>query len=131
AGYPSVGLHVAIAEALPFEDASFDIVSAIYLFHELPPEVRRTVAAEFSRVLKPGGLLVFMDSLQVGDTEVYDGLLEAFPERFHEPYYAGYLREDLPALFAEAGLEVVEEKPVFLSRLVVAEKPLKGRRRSS
>lgn len=122
AGYVRARLHVANAEALPFEDRSMDVVSAIYLFHELPPEVRRTVAAEFARVLKPGGRLIFMDSLQVGDTEIYDGLLEAFPERFHEPYYAGYLREDLPALFAAAGLRTVEETPVFLSKLVVAEK---------
>ncbi|MGE0212026.1 MAG: methyltransferase domain-containing protein [Parvibaculaceae bacterium] len=120
--HPRARLHVANAEALPFEDASVDIVSAIYLFHELPPEVRRKVTSEFARVLKPGGQLIFMDSLQIGDTETYDGLLEAFPERFHEPYYAGYLREDLPSLFAEAGLRVVEEKPVFLSKLVVAEK---------
>lgn len=122
ADFPRAKLHVANAEALPFEDQSFDVVSAIYLFHELPPAVRRTVAAEFARVLKPGGLLIFMDSLQIGDTDGYDGLLEAFPERFHEPYYAGYLREDLPALFAEVGLKVAEEKPVFLSKLLVAEK---------
>ena len=122
ADFPRAKLHVANAEALPFEDESLDVVSAIYLFHELPPEVRGTVTAEFARVLKPGGRLIFMDSLQIGDTDGYDGLLEAFPERFHEPYYASYLREDLPALFRDAGLKVMEERPVFLSKLIVAEK---------
>src|SRR5690606_20944483 len=55
------------AEAIPLPDASQDIVTCIYLFHELPPEVRRRVTSEIARVLKPGGLFVFVDSLQMGD----------------------------------------------------------------
>jgi ubiquinone/menaquinone biosynthesis C-methylase UbiE len=120
--YP-VDFKAAQAEALPFEDTSFDIVTSIYLFHEVPPPVRREIAREFARVLKPGGLLVFMDSLQPGDTPMFDALLESFPLNFHEPYYSGYLREDLPRLFAEAGLETQSSSPVFLSKLVVARKP--------
>jgi SAM-dependent methyltransferase len=77
--YRDVGLHAGNAEAMPFADASFDVVTSIYLFHEIPPEVRRTVAAEFARILKPGGRLIFMDSLQHGDTENYDVLLDSFP----------------------------------------------------
>jgi ubiquinone/menaquinone biosynthesis C-methylase UbiE len=121
--YRDVALHAGNAEAMPFADASFDVVTSIYLFHEIPPEVRRTVAAEFARVLKPGGRLIFMDSLQHGDTENYDVLLDSFPVSFHEPYYPTYTREDLPALFAEAGLEPVSTEPVFLSKLVVCDKP--------
>jgi ubiquinone/menaquinone biosynthesis C-methylase UbiE len=80
----------ANAEAIPQPDASQDIVSCIFLFHELPPEVRRRVASEMARVLNPGGRLVFMDSLQMGDKPSWDGLLEAFPVRFHEPYFRHY-----------------------------------------
>ena len=43
-----------------------------------------------------------MDSLQTGDVATYDGLLDAFPLNFHEPYYASYAREDLQGLFAES-----------------------------
>jgi ubiquinone/menaquinone biosynthesis C-methylase UbiE len=121
--YRDVGLHSGNAEAMPYADASFDVVTSIYLFHEVPPEVRRTVAGEFARILKPGGRLIFMDSLQHGDVENYDALLETFPVSFHEPYYPTYTREDLPALFAEAGLEPVSAEPVFLSKLVVCDKP--------
>jgi len=122
--YRDVGLHAGNAESMPFADASFDVVTSIYLFHEIPPEVRRIVAAEFARVLKPGGRLIFMDSLQHGDVENYDALLETFPVSFHEPFFASYTREDLPALFAAAGLEPVSSEPVFLSKLVVCDKPV-------
>jgi ubiquinone/menaquinone biosynthesis C-methylase UbiE len=121
--YRDVALHTGNAEAMPYADASFDVVTSIYLFHEVPPEVRRTVAAEFARVLKPGGRLIFMDSLQHGDVDSYDVLLDSFPVSFHEPYYPSYTREDLPGLFAAAGLEPVSSEPVFLSKLVVCDKP--------
>jgi ubiquinone/menaquinone biosynthesis C-methylase UbiE len=113
---------VAAAESLPYASSTFDIVTSIYLFHELPHDVRRAAAAEFARVLKPGGLLVFMDSLQLGDVPQYDPLLEAFPRNFHEPYYADYIADDLRDLFAEAGLTVTTAEPVFLSKLVACRK---------
>lgn len=108
------------AEALPFADESFDIVTSIYLYHEVPPVIRRQITREFARMLKPGGLLVFMDSLQTGDTPKIDAMLEAFPTNFHEPYYPSYLREDLREIFGKAGFANVTGEPVFLSKLVTA-----------
>lgn len=92
-------LTEAAAEAMPFATAEFDIVSCVYLFHELPPAVRRAVVAEIRRVLKPGGMLIFVDSLQSGDEPDYDALLDFFPFAFHEPYFASYLSEDLDRMF--------------------------------
>ncbi len=117
-----VAIMCANAERLPAADMGCDIMTSIFLFHELPPEVRRTVTGEIARVLKPGGLFVFMDSLQIGDREGYDGLLRAFPEGFHEPYYASYLEENLAEMFVSQGLRVKSQRPVFLSKLVVCEK---------
>jgi ubiquinone/menaquinone biosynthesis C-methylase UbiE len=110
------------AEIIPLGDASQDIVSCIFLFHELPPEVRRRVASEIARVLKPGGLMVFIDSLQMGDRPGWDGLLEAFPVRFHEPYFRHYAIDDLDALFSDAGLVAESMAPVFLAKLMVRRK---------
>ncbi|MGH7047440.1 MAG: methyltransferase domain-containing protein [Stellaceae bacterium] len=87
-----------LAEAMPFADAEFDVVTCVYLFHELPPHIRRAVAGEIGRVLKPGGTLILVDSLQTGDEPDYDAMLESFPTGFHEPYYASYLREDFDRL---------------------------------
>jgi ubiquinone/menaquinone biosynthesis C-methylase UbiE len=93
-------LVMGAAEALPFADGHFDAVTCIYLFHELPPGVRRAVVQEIRRVLKPGGMLIFVDSLQTGDESDYDAMLDYFPVAFHEPYFASYLREDLDRLWS-------------------------------
>jgi len=112
----------ANAETIPLDDASQDIVTTVFLFHELPPEVRRRVVAEMARVLKPGGLLVFVDSLQMGDRPGWDGLLEAFPARFHEPYYRHYAIDDLDGVFRDVGLEAVQQSTAFLSKMMVRRK---------
>lgn len=110
------------AEAIPLPDASCDIVTTIFLFHELPAQVRRRVAAEMARVLRPGGLLVLVDSLQPGDRPRFDGLLELFPARFHEPYYRGYLADDLAALLDNVGLVEQSTGTAFLSKVMARRK---------
>lgn len=110
---------VAQAEALPLADESLDAASAVYLFHELPPKVRRQVAAEVARVLKPGGIFILVDSLQTGDDADYDGLLEIFPQLFHEPYFSTYLAEDFDTIFAEHGMIREKSRNAFVSKVAV------------
>lgn len=112
----------AAAERLPFADASLDGLSCVYLFHELPPRVRRMVAAEIARVLKPGGHLALADSVQAGDEPELARMLRSFPAYFHEPFYASYQETDLPALFAGAGLKLVEDDKAFLTKAWLFEK---------
>ncbi|MBO9710433.1 MAG: class I SAM-dependent methyltransferase [Caulobacter sp.] len=119
-----LGVIQANAEALPFADASLDAVTCVYLFHELPPRVRPVVAAELARVLKPGGVLAFADSVQPADEPDLARLLEAFPAYFHEPYYASYADTDLPALFSQAGLSEAGRDQAFLTKALLLEKPL-------
>jgi ubiquinone/menaquinone biosynthesis C-methylase UbiE len=106
----------AKAEATGLESGAFDIISAVYLFHELPPQIRVDVAAECARILKPGGTLMLVDTIQYGDEPGFDTLLEAFPRGFHEPYYDSYCRLDLAAHFAAAGLEKSGERVAFLTK---------------
>lgn len=107
----------AMAEDLPFADNSLDVISCVFLFHELPPKIRRQVIAEVARVLKPGGSFLFVDSLQSGDVPVYDGLLSVFPQLFHEPYFTSYLDVDLTGLCADSGLQQRWMIPAFVSRV--------------
>lgn len=111
------------AEALPFADGEIDAALSIFLFHELPLPAQRNAAREIGRVLRPGGIFVFLDSLQKGDKPEYDILLERFPKAFHEPFYRDYTRLDLARLFGDAGLVLVESERVFLSKRLVFRKP--------
>jgi len=111
------------AEALAFAKADFDVVTSVYLLHELPRKVRHAALREMARVLKPGGLLVIVDSLQRGDRPEYEALLEHFPTAFHEPYFDDYTRDDLAAVLKESGLEVAGVDLAYFSRLVRAVKP--------
>lgn len=113
----------APAERTNLPAAGFDAITCIYLLHELPAPIRRQVAAEAYRLLKPGGALIVVDSLQFGDNPDYDGLLEYFPVAFHEPYYADYVRCDLPALFREAGFRVSGVEIAYFSRIMTLAKP--------
>jgi ubiquinone/menaquinone biosynthesis C-methylase UbiE len=91
-----------MAETMPFADEQFDAVTCIYLFHELPPEVRRVVVDEIRRVLRPGGVLA---------------MLEYFPVAFHEPYYASYLDEDLDRLWSP-GFTPEARLPAYFSKVL-------------
>jgi ubiquinone/menaquinone biosynthesis C-methylase UbiE len=115
-------LAQANAERLPIADGRIDAVTCVYLFHELPPVVRPSVARELARVLAPGGLLAFADSIQPADEPRLARLLEAFPAYFHEPYYASYSRMDLPALFADAGLTPIGSDRAFLTKALLFQK---------
>ncbi|WP_425996175.1 class I SAM-dependent methyltransferase [Caulobacter sp. DWR1-3-2b1] len=117
-----VGMVQANIETLPFADGSLDAVSCVYLFHELPPRVRPVVAASIARSLKPGGVLVFVDSVQPTDEPNLARLLDAFPAYFHEPYYSTYAQTDLAALFSGAGLRLVGEDRAFLTKAMLFEK---------
>jgi len=117
-----INFIIANGEAIPLENQSQDAVTSIFMFHELPPKVRRLVFGEFARVLKRGGRLVLVDSLQIGDEPDYDGLLELFPQSYHEPYYVSYLREDFSAIAAACGLTHVRDINAFVSKVMVFDK---------
>jgi ubiquinone/menaquinone biosynthesis C-methylase UbiE len=113
-----VSLIEGDAAALPFAGGTFSLVTCVYLFHELPRAVRRRVAAEMARVLRPGGRIVLVDSFQRGDEPAFDGLLELFPLAYHEPYFADFVRDDLVGLFADAGLEAVGSERAYMSKVL-------------
>merc|ERR1711998_13441 len=75
------------------------IITCVYLFHELPNDVRRHVVKSFFKHLKPGGLVAFNDSIQLGDRAEVDEKLSLFPKRFHEPFYNDYVKNDVNKLF--------------------------------
>ncbi|GIL81672.1 hypothetical protein Vretifemale_10697 [Volvox reticuliferus] len=90
------------AEQIDGPDQEYDLVVCVYLFHELPEAIRRRAATEFFRVLKPGGMVVLTDSVQLGDRPSWDKSIGLFGD-FNEPYYRNYVSCDLGAIFEEVG----------------------------
>ena len=60
--YSNVIQLVGDAHRLPFEDSKFDRMYAKRLFQVLPPASAPTLFGEIQRVLKPGGILVLVDT---------------------------------------------------------------------
>lgn len=114
----------ANAGELPFLAESFDAVVSCYLFHELPEEERLRVLSEAQRVLRPGGYLGLIDSIQLCDRSEaeFQEALRRFPIDFHEPFYAHYVKTDLGRLVADSGFAEVETALGFFSKAVSARK---------
>ncbi len=93
------------AESTEFADRSFDLVVSHILLHEIPGVSRKRVFAESYRLLKPGGIMVHLESKlfldpstlvarYFRDTEVWAN---------SEPYLASSKFEDFPSYALEAG----------------------------
>lgn len=113
-----ITLAVENGEHLPWADATFDVVTSTYMFHELPRNARRNVVREMLRVLKPGGLVVIEDSAQLVESAVFEPVLRGFPADFHEPFYEDYLEDDLAELLREVGFADVGTSSHLVSKVV-------------
>ena len=85
ADWSRTGLVHANAEELPFADASYDTLSCVFLFHELPQKARLRAAAEMARVLKPGGRLFFLDQCRSATDRIMTPCCDDFRWPFTSP----------------------------------------------
>jgi ubiquinone/menaquinone biosynthesis C-methylase UbiE len=108
------------AERMPLADASFDVVTSVFLFHELPARARGNVLAEMRRVLKPSGLLVIEDSAQLSEAADLRVFLENFASTMNEPFFGDYITTDLSEAVTQAGFQVTGVERCFLSKVVTA-----------
>jgi ubiquinone/menaquinone biosynthesis C-methylase UbiE len=108
-GLANVRTAYAKAEALPFEDASFDLVTcriAPHHFESIPDFLD-----EVRRVLKPGGVLAVVDNVvpqgSVGD------YVNAF-ERFRDPsHLRSWTMEEWRAALKAHGFSVAHEEEIY------------------
>jgi ubiquinone/menaquinone biosynthesis C-methylase UbiE len=122
--YPKINFVQGDGAHVPFEAESFEGTFSAFLFHELPSAERKKVLAESLRILRPGGFLAIVDSLQKNDSPELNFGLEQFPKDFHEPFYKNYTEEALEPLLAELGFQNISQGTGFFSKWLVAHKPL-------
>jgi SAM-dependent methyltransferase len=85
---------------LPYRDGSFDVAFAICVLHHVEPSTWAGVAAELSRVVRPGGLVVVFEHnpvhpltrLVVSRCAFDDGVTLLRPSRIHAILRGGGLR---------------------------------------
>ncbi|MEB3291118.1 MAG: methyltransferase domain-containing protein [Leptolyngbya sp.] len=116
--------HHAAAEDTGLPAASYDLVSACLVFHELPQTAARAILREAHRLLMPGGHFAIMDMNP--QSEVYQQM-PAFVLtllKSTEPYLDQYFALDMAAEFESAGFErptVTQNSPRH--RVIVGRKP--------
>lgn len=121
---PKVEFVTAMAEELPFMDEEFDLVFSVFLFHELPNEIRKKVLSESYRVLKNNGVFALCDSIQKDDDPRLNRVLENFPKDYHEPFYRDYTLWDIDASLIDAKFSQIQKKHILLSKYVSALKKM-------
>lgn len=116
-GYPQAELLVADVARMPFEDASFDVVTGHSILYLLPDKA--AAVAEIARVLRPGGRVVFVEPHEQGRHMDWVGLegtkrfkLSMFLWREFSGHMGRFEAETLRALLASA-LEEVEVAPTL------------------
>ncbi len=93
----------AAAEATGLADASFDLVSACLMFHELPQIASKQILAEARRLLRPGGYLTIMDMNP--KSEIYAKMPPYILTllKSTEPYLDEYFTLDMKQAIIDAG----------------------------
>ncbi len=100
------------AEHLPFEDASFDAVTASLLFHEMPPDAGLSVMREALRLLKPNGVFLVFDGAQGDGLAKLGGQISS--SMFLEPYAEPFLAGNLATMMRDAGFTDVSVTPMMM-----------------
>ncbi len=92
-----------MAEALPFQDASFDFVCTRYSAHHWTGI--RTALIEARRVLKPGGGLIMIDTC-APENPLFDTHLQAIELLRDESHVRNYSPAEWNSMLSEAGFAV-------------------------
>jgi len=106
---PQAAYVEALAEAMPFPEAGFDLVHTSMALHEMTPTQRRQILQEVYRVLKPGGRFALIDFHPPTNSLFWPGL-SLFLALFETETAWQLLNTDLPKLLAETGFHLQSQR---------------------
>jgi ubiquinone/menaquinone biosynthesis C-methylase UbiE len=114
--------HRDFADLDCFEDESFDVVMEAYCLHEVPTFQGKACLEEMTRLVRPGGRLVFVDWPPAETPEEYERRKRYIT--ISEPYMLEYLDLQLEQTLPKLGLQDVERVTVVgRNMLLKADKP--------
>jgi ubiquinone/menaquinone biosynthesis C-methylase UbiE len=105
ANIPQATFVKGFAEAMPFADASFDVVHTSMALHEMEPDQRGQILQEVYRVLKPGGIFTLIDFHSPTNPIFWPGLA-MFLWLFETHTAWELVRSGLETALVQAGLQI-------------------------
>jgi demethylmenaquinone methyltransferase/2-methoxy-6-polyprenyl-1,4-benzoquinol methylase/phosphoethanolamine N-methyltransferase len=100
-----VDFRVGVIEALPFPDASMDVVTSSLMMHHLPEDLQARGMAEVYRVLKPGGRLLIADFMRPTGSLMN----HIFTTVTHHQHVRSGLADEVTMLLQKTGFPQVEQ----------------------
>ncbi|GAA3518371.1 hypothetical protein GCM10022234_12290 [Aeromicrobium panaciterrae] len=95
-------------ELATFQDAEFDLVNSVALFHEIPQKAARKFLRSAHRVLKPGGKFVVADLYRQPGGSLTHMFYLGSCSRNREPFMRSFIALDMVAELEDAGFKDVE-----------------------
>jgi ubiquinone/menaquinone biosynthesis C-methylase UbiE len=101
-----IHFHQMDAEALDFEDQSFDLVYSCIIFHETSRKAYPKILEECKRILKPGGQMIHTELTPVANMDDFDAFYIDWDAYYNnEPFYQTYTSLDPEEWVTKAGFE--------------------------
>lgn len=129
---PELEFVQGLAEETRLDAGRFDGVGACFLFHELPPKFADAALREFKRVMKPRARLVILEpaaeQMNAGPWTLFRRFgwrgvwFWGLARSVNEPFVALWHKRNVPEWLKSHGFKLVEDRLLFPSRLIIAER---------
>ncbi|MDJ0533083.1 MAG: class I SAM-dependent methyltransferase [Xenococcaceae cyanobacterium MO_207.B15] len=105
---PQANYVEGLAQKMPLDDGTFDLVHTSSALHEMTPEELKQILQEVYRVLKPGGIFTLVD-FHSPTNPLYWLPVSIFMELFETETAWQFIKTDLGTLLTNQGFELLQQ----------------------